>query len=39
VEPRTSGIKARKARTTDSPGAKVDEVTADLSRDPRRERE
>jgi hypothetical protein len=38
-EPRPSGIKARKSRTTDSPGAKVDEVTADLSRDPRRERE
>jgi hypothetical protein len=38
-EPRPSGVKARKPRTTDSPGATVDEVTADLSKDPRRERE
>ncbi len=36
---RPSGMKARKPRTTDSPGATVDEVTADLSKDPRRERE
>jgi hypothetical protein len=39
AEPRPSGMKTRKPRTTDSPGAKVDEVTADMSKDPRRERE
>ena len=39
-EPRTSGIKSRRpARADDRPGARVDEVVADLSKDPRRERE
>jgi hypothetical protein len=37
--PRPSGVKARKPRASDSPAATVDEVTADLSKDPRRERE
>jgi hypothetical protein len=36
---RNSGIKARKPEPSDEPGATVDEVTADLSKDPRRERE
>jgi hypothetical protein len=32
-------MKARKPRASDGPRATVDEVTADLSKDPRRERE
>jgi hypothetical protein len=39
TQPRTSGIKPRKPRESDGTGATVDEVTADLSKDPRRERE
>ncbi len=37
--PRESAMKARKPRASDAPSATVDEVTADLSKDPRRERE
>lgn len=39
AEPRTSGVQPRKPRESGSPRATVDEVTADLSKDPRRERE
>jgi len=40
-EPRNSGIRSRRPPSTkrDPSGAAVDEVTADLSRDPRRERD
>ncbi len=34
---RTSGMRARKPVTSDHPSATVDEVTADMSKDPRRE--
>ncbi len=37
--PRTSGIKVREERRPGPPGASVDEVVADLSKDPRRERD
>jgi hypothetical protein len=37
--PRPSGVKPRKPRASEGPAATVDEVTADLSKDPRRERE
>jgi hypothetical protein len=37
--PRPSGVKQRKPHASESPAATVDEVTADLSKDPRRERE
>lgn len=37
--PRASGVKSRKPRASDVPAATVDEVTADLSKDPRRERD
>jgi hypothetical protein len=39
AEPRPSGVKQRKTPESDGNGATVDEVTADLSKDPRRERE
>jgi hypothetical protein len=39
AEPRPSGVKPRNPRPSDGPSATVDEVTADLSKDPRRERE
>lgn len=40
IEPRTSGVQEKGVRRpSDSPRADVDEVTADLSKDPRRERE
>jgi hypothetical protein len=49
TEPRTSGIRSRKPpaptkppaskKKGDSSGASIDEVTADLSRDPRRDRD
>ncbi len=38
-EPRSSGVAPRRSRKTDAPGATVDEVVADLSKDPRRERD
>jgi hypothetical protein len=41
TEPRNSGIRSRKPpapkKETDAKGASVDEVTADLSKDPRRD--
>jgi len=37
--PRTSGVQQRKGRTSDTPAATVDEVVADLSKDPRREKD
>ena len=42
AEPKTSGIKSRRPRAPNAAGeggASVDEVVADLSKDPRRERE
>jgi hypothetical protein len=36
---RTSGVKPRRPVSSDHPGATVDEVVADMSRDPRREDE
>ena len=42
TEQKTSGIKSRRPRAPDATGeggASVDEVVADLSKDPRRERE
>jgi hypothetical protein len=40
AETKTSGIRSRRPPPrSDAPGATVDEVTADLSRDPRRERD
>src|SRR5258708_817868 len=36
-EGRTSGMRARRPVRSDHPSATVDEVTADLSKDPRRE--
>jgi hypothetical protein len=37
--PKTSAIKKRKPHESDIPGATVDEVVADMSRDPRREKD
>lgn len=37
TDPRRSTMRRRKARGSDAPGATVDEVVADLSKDPRRE--
>jgi hypothetical protein len=34
---RNSGLRSRKPATSDHPSATVDEVTADMSKDPRRE--
>lgn len=42
TDTKTSGIRSRKPpppKKKDGPGASVDEVTADLSKDPRRERD
>lgn len=39
ARPKTSSIKKRKPHESDIPGATVDEVVADLSRDPRREKD
>ena len=36
-EGRTSGLRSRKPKVSEHPSATVDEVTADLSKDPRRE--
>jgi hypothetical protein len=38
AEPRSSGVAPRRTKNTDA-GATVDEVVADLSKDPRRERD
>ncbi|HEX8792710.1 MAG TPA: hypothetical protein VF765_17300 [Polyangiaceae bacterium] len=37
--PKNSSIKKRKPHESDIPGATIDEVVADLSRDPRREKD
>jgi hypothetical protein len=37
VRPKTSSYRRRKPHESDIPGATVDEVVADLSKDPRRE--
>jgi hypothetical protein len=34
---RTSGVRARRPKVSEHPSATVDEVTADMSKDPRRE--
>ncbi|HEY8086781.1 MAG TPA: hypothetical protein VIF09_03030 [Polyangiaceae bacterium] len=39
AEPRTSGMRSRKPASSEHPAATIDEVTADMSRDPRRERD
>lgn len=38
-EPRSSGVAPRRSKSSDASGATVDEVVADLSKDPRRERD
>jgi hypothetical protein len=39
VDTRTSGMRSRKTKESAHPAATVDEVTADMTKDPRRERE
>ena len=39
ADPKTSGVQSRRSRESKGPRAAVDEVTADLSKDPRRERD
>lgn len=39
ARPKTSSIKKRKPHESDIPGATIDEVVADMSKDPRREKE
>jgi hypothetical protein len=39
VDARPSGVRARKGARPSTPAATVDEVVADLSKDPRRERD
>jgi hypothetical protein len=39
TEDRTSGMRARRPLRSEAPAATVDEVVADMSRDPRRERD
>jgi hypothetical protein len=39
TEPRTSGVVSRRSKKAGAPGAAIDEVVADLSKDPRRERD